>query len=94
MAVSQLVIDSYKLLYSVAEMKSLLAQATRDLAAGVKMTSITTDGAGGSAQVIQGDPSEIVQTLMLAIQQLEGSATTGPPPLASTVNFAARRVET
>ena len=94
MAVSQLVIDGYKLLYSQKEIEMALGQALADRAAGVRVTSVNLGDAGGAGQMITGDPNEIVETLVLALKQLKGEDTAGPPPLASVVNFAGRRVET
>ena len=94
MAVSQLVIDGYKLLCSKSEIETALRAALADRAAGVVTTSIHIGDAGGNGQMIAGDPNEIAETLVLALKQINGELTDGPPPLASHVNFSGRRVET
>jgi hypothetical protein len=92
MAVSPHVISAYKRLYSRAELEAALKQALNDRAAGVVVTQINLQDGGGAGQMIQGDPNEIIETLEICLQQLDGASAGGG--LGSVVNFSSRRSET
>jgi hypothetical protein len=96
MAVSRSVIDAYKRLYNRAEVEAALKQALNDRASGVQVTQINFQDGGGSGQMIGGDPNEVIETLELVLQAMDAgeNAITGPPGLASSVNFSLRRSET
>jgi hypothetical protein len=95
MAVSAKVIAAYKRLYTVSELETALRQALADRAAGVLVTQVSFQDGAGSGQVISGDPNEVIEILMLALEQKENAeAPTSPGGLASSVNFNTRRSET
>lgn len=86
-------IAAYLRIYTPAELKSALAQALNDRASGVVVTQINFQDGGGAGQVISGDPNEVIETLELCLQRLEGRDN-GPKPLAAGMNFSTRRSET
>lgn len=94
MAVSQLVLSAYLRIYTRSQIEQALAAALADRAAGVVMTQVSFQDGGGSGQPISGNPNEIIETMELCLRQLDGEASTGPPPLSTAVNFSLRRSET
>lgn len=92
MAVSQLIIDAYCRRYSQSQLEAALDQALADYASGVKITQVNFQEGGGTGQMIQGDPGQLIEILEIALKQKAG-ASKGPPPLAHSVNFSTRRSE-
>lgn len=94
MAVSETVIRAYLRIYDEAQLTEALAQALSDRTAGVLVTQVNFQDGGGSGHPISGDPNEVIEILELCLQRLDDDTIKGPPPLASSLNFATRRSET
>lgn len=93
MAVSSIVIRGYQRIYTKPELELALRTALNDRASGVIVTQVNFQDGGGSGQVIQGDPNELIEILTLAIEGYD-SGSVSSPPLAGAVNFGPRRSET
>lgn len=94
MALSRHVIAAYKRIYTKDQLTAALTQALNDRAAGVVVTQVNFQEGGGSGQMIQGDPNEIIEILEIALAELDNERTPGPGPLATVANFSTRRTET
>jgi hypothetical protein len=94
MAVSETVIAAYRRLYTRAQLEAALAKALADRASGVLVTQVSFQDGGGSGVPISGNPNELIETLEVALQQLDETRAAGPPPLSTAVNFSLRRSET
>ena len=94
MAVSPIVISAYQRRFTRAQLEAALDQALNDLASGVRLTQVNFQDGGGSGQVIEGDPTELVEILELALRAVESGVAASQGGLAAGVNFSCRRVET
>ena len=94
MAVSETVIAAYLRIYTPTQLTSALSIALNDRASGVLVTQANFQDAGGTGQVISGDPNEIIEILELCLQRLDDPTIAKKPPIASIFDFSKRRSET
>lgn len=94
MPVSTTVIAAYCRRYTRAQIESALDAALADRASGVQVTNISFSEGGGSGQVINGDPNEVIEILEMCLRRLDDPDAAETPPLASRINFSRRRCET
>lgn len=93
-AASETVIRAYLRIYSKPQLEAALTAALNDRASGVLVTQVSFSEGGGSGQLIQGDPNEVIEVLELCLQRLDDPSAASQKPLAAAVNFSTRRFET
>jgi len=93
--VSPVLVRAYRERFTLAELQGFLDEALKDLAAGVKITSINSEGHGGAGALLKGDPETIAETLQVAIEEVtEAETQSAGGGMGSHVSFEGRRTET
>ncbi len=94
MPVSRTVISAYTRVYSREQLEAALRIALDDRAAGVLVTQANFENGGGTGQMIQGDPNEVIEIIETCLQELDNPESAGLRPMAAGVSFRHRRSET